>query len=184
MDALNDDTKLSKRDQISYRVIEERKDPLILSVRDSGEIEVPLLGRYQAAGKTCKQLAVELKPLLEKDYFNKATVIIGIDTINPIPSPTPPPPGKVYLMGQVARQGAIELPMHESLTVSKAILLNGGVADFADRHKVKLMRKKADGSTEIIIIDLAEILDKGNTEKDLVLQPGDTINVPEKLINF
>jgi len=78
----------------------------------------------------------------------------------------------------------MDLPPNESLTLSKAILLNGGVADFADRHKVKVMRKKADGTTDIIIVDLAEILDKGNTEKDLVLKPGDTINVPEKLINF
>lgn len=180
MDALNDATKLSNRDRISYRVIEERKDPDLLTISDSGELEVPLLGRYPAAGKTCKQLALELKPLLEKDYFFKATVIIGIDTINPLP---PPPPGKIYFMGQVHVQGAIDLPAHETLTLSKAILLNGGLADFADLRKIKLMRKKPDGTTEITVVDLVEI-NKGHSEKDPVLQAGDTINVPEKLINF
>lgn len=177
MDALNDANKLGNKDRISYRVIEERKDPDMLTVSDSGELQVPLLGRYPAAGKTCKQLAFELKPLLEKDYFYKATVIIGIDTINPLP------PGKIYFMGQVHAQGAIDLPTHEVLTLSKAILLNGGLADFADLRKIKLMRKNPDGTTQITVVDLVEI-NKGHSEKDPVLQAGDTINVPEKLINF
>jgi polysaccharide export outer membrane protein len=177
MDALNDHTPLGNGDRISYRVVEERKDPVGLTISDSGELEVPLLGRYPAAGKTCKQLASELKPLLEKKYFYKATVIVGLDTMSTRPL------GKVYLMGQVHSPGVIDIP-NGGLTVSKAILTNGGLADFADRRRVKLLRKKADGSTETIVIDLKEILDNGHSEKDILVQPGDTINVPEKLINF
>jgi len=178
MDALNDTAKLGKGDRISYRVMEEEKDPIMLMVTDSGEIEFPLLGRYPAAGKTCKQLAFELKPLLEKDYFYKATVILGLDILSTRPL------GKVYIMGQVRAQGALDIPPDGNLTVSRAILMDGGLADFADRRKVKLMRKKPDGSTETIIVDLVEILDRGHTSKDPVVEPGDTINVPEKLINF
>jgi polysaccharide export outer membrane protein len=177
MDALNDHTQLGNGDRLSYRVVEERKDPVGLTISDSGELEVPLLGRYPAAGKTCKQLANELKPLLEKKYFYKATVIVGLDTLSTRPL------GKVYLMGQVHAPGVIDIPTG-GLTVSKAILTNGGLADFADRRRVKVLRKKADGSTETIVVDLKEILDNGHSEKDILVQPGDTINVPEKLINF
>jgi protein involved in polysaccharide export with SLBB domain len=178
MDALNDTTKLGNGDRVSYRVIEEQKDPIMLTVTDSGELEVPLLGRYPAAGKTCKELAYELKPLLEKDYFYKATVIVGLDVLSTRPR------GKVFIMGQVHMQGAIDIPADGNLTVSRAILLDGGLADFADRRKVKLMHKNADGSTETTIVDLVEVLDHGHSDKDPVVQPGDTINVPEKLINF
>jgi protein involved in polysaccharide export with SLBB domain len=178
MDALNDTTKLGKGDHVSYRVIEEEKDPIMLTVTDSGELEVPLIGRYPALGKTCKQLAEELKPILEKDYFFKATVIIGLDILSTRPV------GKVYLMGQVRMQGALDIPPDGTMTVSRAILIDGGLADFADRRKVKLMRKKPDGTTQTTIIDLVEVLDRGHSEKDMVVQPGDTINVPEKLINF
>lgn len=178
MDALNDRTILGNGDRLSYRVVEERKDPIQLSISDSGELEVPLLGRVTAAGKTCKQLANELKPLLEKEYFYKATVIVGLDTLSTRPL------GKVYLMGQVRAQGAIDIPPAGDLTVSKAILTNGGLADFADRRRVKLLRKKSDGTTQTIVVDLVEILDKGHSEKDPILKAGDTINVPEKLINF
>ena len=178
MEALNDTTKLGNSDRVSYRVLEEHKDPIMLMVTDSGELEIPLLGRYPAAGKTCKQLAYELKPLLEKDYFYKATVIVGLDILSTRPL------GKVYIMGQVHSQGALDIPADGNLTVSRAILMDGGLADFADRRKVKLMHKKADGSTETTIVDLVEILDHGHTDKDPIVHPGDTINVPEKLINF
>jgi len=178
MTALNDQAKLGNGDRISYRVIEEQKDPVFLTVTESGELDVPLVGRVKAAGKTCKQLAYELKPALEKQYFYHATVIIGVETFSTQPR------GKVYLMGQVQRQGAVEIPSTDNLTVSQAILLVGGLADFADRRKVKLVRKKPDGTTQTTIVDLVEILDKGHSDRDPVLQAEDMIIVPQRLINF
>lgn len=178
MDALNDQTKLKAGDTLSYRVIEEQDpQPDILTISDTGELEVPLLGRYAAAGKTCKELALQLKPLLEKNYFYKATVIIGVDTLSTRPL------GRVFLTGQVKAQGAIDIPANEVLTVSRAILLDGGLADFADRRRVRLLRT-VNGKTTTTIVDLKEILDRGHSEKDPVVQAGDTIDVPEKLINF
>jgi len=179
MDALNDQTKLKAGDLISYRVLEEQDEPAELTVSDTGEVEVPLLGRYPAAGKTCRELASQLKPLLEKDYFYKATVIIGIDTLSTKPL------GRVYLTGQVKQQGAIDIPANEVLTVSRAILMDGGLADFADRRRVRLLHRSADtGKTTTTIVDLKEILDRGHSEKDPVVQDGDTIDVPQRLINF
>jgi hypothetical protein len=60
----------------------------------------------------------------------------------------------------------------------------GGLADFANRRKVKLVRKRPDGTSSTQFVDLVEILDKGRLDKDIVLEPGDLINVPERLINF
>jgi len=178
MDALNDETKLNNGDEISYRVIEDEDPPAELVIGADGEIQVPLLGRYPAAGKTCKQLAQELKPLLQKEYFYTATVIIGIDTVSTASK------GRVFLTGQVQHQGAVDLPSNETLTVSKVILLDGGLTDFADRGHVKLIHKNADGSSTTTVVNLKEVLDRGHFDKDAVVQPGDTINVPEQLITF
>ena len=89
-------------------------------------------------------------------------------------------------MGQIRGQGAMDLPADEELTVSKAILRAGGLADFANRKKIRLIRKKGPDlkETETIIVNLSEILDKGRYDKDPVLVPGDVINVPERLVNF
>jgi len=141
-------------------------------------MEIPYIGRVQAAGKTCKQLANEIKPLLEKEYFYRATVIIGLSTLSTKPR------GKVYLMGAVHAQGAMDIPSDETLTVSRVILRAGGLADFANRRKIKLVRTSGGGQTETTIVDLREVLDKGHPEKDPVVQPGDLIIVPENLINF
>ncbi|HXC62274.1 MAG TPA: hypothetical protein VNV63_06335, partial [Nitrospiria bacterium] len=72
----------------------------------------------------------------------------------------------------------------ENLTVSQAILQDGGLADFADKRKVKLVHKKPDGTTQTTIIDLKEVLEKGHSELDPVVQPEDKIIVPQRLINF
>ena len=178
MEALNDKTKLGNGDRLSYRVVEDRKDPIPLIVTDSGEIEVPFIGRVSVTGKSCKQAALAIKPLLEKEYFFKATVILGLDTLSTRSR------GKVYLMGQVKTQGSMDIPADETLTVSKVILRAGGLADFANRRKVKLVRKKGNNQTETFIVDLVEILDKGHIEKDRAIEPDDLIIVPERLINF
>ena len=178
MEVLNDSARLGIGDRVSFRIVEEKRAPIGLIVTDSGEMEVPLIGRVMAKGKTCKQLAYQLKPILEKEYFHKATVIVGVDSISARSR------GKIYLTGQIRTQGSLELLPDETLTVSKAILRSGGLLDFADKKRVKLVRKKAEGQTETTFVNLVEILDRGRLDKDPVLEPGDLINIPERLINF
>lgn len=177
MDVLDDQRKLMKGDRVSYRVVQERKDPCSLTVTDSGELEVPLIGRVQAAGLTCRALARNIKKALDKDYFYNATVIIGLDF------ETSKSSGVVYVMGQVQTQGVQQIPPSDSnFTVSKALLQAGGFSDFANKKKVKLIRKKGD-SNETIMINANELLD-GKGGNDPVLHEGDIIMVPEKIVNF
>jgi polysaccharide export outer membrane protein len=178
MDVLNDQRLLRVGDRLSMRIVEDRKSLATLFVADSGEVEVPLIGRVQAKGKTCKQLAYAIKGPMERDYYYKATVIVGLDQA------TLKSPGRLYITGQVRNQGSVEIPPDENFTVSKAILRAGGFSDFANRKRVKLIRKIANGTTETKIVDLDKITVKGKTELDVPVEPDDTIIVPERLINF
>jgi protein involved in polysaccharide export with SLBB domain len=180
MSALDDKRKLAVGDRLSFRVVEDRKPPVMMFVTDSGEVEVPLIGRVQALNKTCKQLAEEIKSPLEKDYFYKATVIIGLDFS------TAKSPGRVYVTGNVRAPGPLEIPPDENLTVSRAMLRAGGFDQFANKHKVKLIRKKPDNpsETETTILDVGEIIEKGQAQKDMAVQPDDMIVVPRAFINF
>ena len=177
MDVLDDERPLRIGDRLSMRVVEDREQPVSLLVTDSGEVEVPLIGRVIAKGKTCKQLAYAIKVPLERDYYYKATVIIALDVAG-LKSP-----GRVYVTGQVRNQGPLDIPPDETFTVSKAILRAGGFADFANKRKVKLVRKKG-ASTETTIVDVELVVKKGRTDKDPVVEADDTIIVPERLINF
>ncbi|MEO6788118.1 MAG: polysaccharide biosynthesis/export family protein [Chthoniobacteraceae bacterium] len=178
MEVLDNSRRLGAGDRFSYRVVQERRAPLSLMVTDSGEVEVPLIGRVRASGRTCRELAETIKPMLQREYFIHATVIIGLD------SASSKSRGTVFVSGQVRAQGGVEIPPTEDLTVSKAILKSGGFAEFADTRKVKLVRNKPGGSPETTIVDVDAVLTRGKIDKDPVLQPDDRIIVPRKFINL
>ncbi len=175
----DDKYKLRVGDKISFQILEDRDLPRDLLVADSGELDVPYVGRVAASDKTCKQLADELKTRLEKEYYHRATVIIALDAANKFL-------GRVYVWGQVRNQGPIDVAVGENLTAGKAILRAGGFGDFANKKRVKVVRSgSADNAAkQNFVLNMVDILENGKTEKDMVLQPDDFIIVPSRLINF
>ena len=171
--------KLRAGDRVSFQILEDREAAKSLVITDSGELDVPYLGRLPATDKTCKHLAEEMEILLEKDFYYHATVILSLDVANRFL-------GRVYVWGQVKNQGPLDVALNENITVGKAILRAGGFADFANRKRVKLVRARAGdpASRQVFELNMVEILDNGRTDKDLPLQPDDSIIVPSRLINF
>ncbi len=175
----DDKYKLRVGDKVAFQILEDRDLPKSLTVADSGELDVPYIGRVMASDKTCKQLASDCKALLEKDYYYRATVIIALDAANRFL-------GRIYVWGQVRNQGPIDIAVNENLTAGKAILRAGGFADFANKKKVKVVRAaNAEGEAKKSFeLNMVDILELGKTEKDVVLQPDDFIIIPSRLINF
>lgn len=176
---LDDRHKLSPGDKLSFQVLEDRDDAKPLLVTDSGELDVPYVGRVKVAGRTCSEVAAELKTLLEKDYYYRATVVLGLDQISRTL-------GRVYVWGEVRQQGAIEIPANENFTAGKAILRAGGFNDWAKRNKVKVIRaaKIEGGEKQELLVDMDAVLKEGKTELDVPLQPDDFIIVPRSKVNF
>jgi protein involved in polysaccharide export with SLBB domain len=177
----DDKYKLRVGDKVSLQILEDRDAPKSLLVTDSGELDVPYVGRVAVVDKTCKQLAAELKAMLEKDYYYRATVIISLDSANRLL-------GRIYVWGQVRNQGPIEIAVNENLTAGKAILRAGGFADFANKKKVRVIRAGGTNGDAVgkqtFEINMVDVLESGKTEKDILLQPDDFIIVPSRLINF
>jgi polysaccharide export outer membrane protein len=175
----DDKNKLRVGDRVSLQILEDRDAPRSLVVADSGELDVPYVGRVLAADKTCKQLADELKTQLEKEYYYQATVVIALDLANKLL-------GRVYVWGQVHNQGPIDIAVNENLTAGKAILRAGGFADFANKKRVKVVRGAGadSASKRTFELNMVDILEKGKPESDVVLQPDDFIIVPSRLISF
>jgi polysaccharide export outer membrane protein len=178
MAVLDANDKLGPGDRVTYRVLEDQEDPRSLTITDSGELAVPYLGLVPAAGKSSRQLGAEIKTLLERKLYYRATVILAVELVNKTRTT-----GKVYVTGQVRNKGGFEIPAGESLTVSKAILHAGGFSDFSDKRHVNLIRRTVEG-TKTFEVNVLEIWEKGKLEKDLVVQPNDLIVVPARLVNF
>ena len=178
MDALDNQQKLGPGDHVLYRVIEDEEDPRSLTITDSGDLEVPYLGLVHAAGKTSLQLAKEVKGLLEKKLYYQATVIIALELVNKTRVT-----GKVYVTGQVKNNGGYEIPANETLTVSKAILNAGGFSDFSDKKHVRLIRKTPQGD-KTFYVNVLDVWERSKLDQDIVVQPGDTIFVDKRLLNY
>ena len=179
MDALDDTYRLAIGDRLSFRIEEDEEDPKELTVTDSGDLEVPYIGRYPAAGKTCKELARALKVEFEKEYYYRATVIIAVDSMTKSR-------GIVYLVGAVRGPGPEDIPSDEVFTVSKAVLRAGGFTDYADKRNVKVTRKggTSGAADQTFTVNVGEILEKGKIGSDLTLEAGDLIFIPERLVHF
>lgn len=176
---VDDKYRLAIGDQLNFRIIEDEDDSRILVVTDSGDVQVPYVGRFPALGKTCKQLAAELKPELEKKYYKQATVIIAVDS-------KPRSRGKIYVVGAVASPGAQDITGDEELTAGKAVLRAGGLNDFADGTAVRVTRSTNNkpGEEKTFTVNVRRVFKKGKLDDDLVLLPGDLVYVPERMIRF
>jgi polysaccharide biosynthesis/export protein len=177
---LDDKHILAPGDRVSLRILEDRDPPVSLVVADSRELDVPYVGRVSVADKTCKTAAAEIKVLLEKEYYYRATVILGVDLVNKVR-------GKVYVFGQVRNQGAIDLLFDENLTAGKAILRAGGFGDFADKKNVKVIRggtNSVESAKQTFPINMENVFEKGKVDEDKVLEPDDFVVVGTRSLNF
>ena len=97
-------------------------------VRPDGKITVPLVNEIYVVGLTPLQLQNLLMEKL-KPLVNAAQVTVTVRDIKSY---------KVYLIGQVARQG--EFQINNSTTVFQVIAEAGGLGEFAKRKKIYVLR--------------------------------------------
>lgn len=82
---------------------------------------------------------------------------------------------RVFVLGEVKNPGAYR--WREGYTVLNAILDAGGLSEFASGNRVRLVRGEGE-NRKVERVEAAEILE-GELDKNIVLQPGDLISVPE-----
>lgn len=88
---------------------------------------------------------------------------------------------QVAVTGEVLRPGIHTVSAEgsdEPPTVTQAIGIAEGITPLADVRDVRLRRIKRTGEEEIVTVNLWAILQGGDLEQDIPLQPGDSIIVP------
>ena len=176
----DDKHKLVAGDAVNFRIVEDRDPPnapqKVLIVSDSGELDAPYIGLINVDGKTCREARDDITRLLEKDYYYKATVVLGLVAGTKLL-------GRVYVYGEVRLPGPVLLPPNEVFTVSKAIVGAGGFGEFAKQNKVQVIQNPGDDQ-KVIIVNMEDVFAKARTEKDIILHSGDRVFVPKRGINF
>jgi polysaccharide export outer membrane protein len=85
----------------------------------------------------------------------------------------------VYVLGQVKNPSSFPLPVDTRVTVSMAISQAGSWTKFASTSRIQVLRQPPTGEPQKFMVDLDEVME-GRLDKDVELQPGDIIWVPER----
>ena len=150
-------------DQLQISVWHEHDLSSTVAVRPDGEITMPLLNDIYVVGQTPKQLAAVITERL-KPFVNEPQVTVSVSSIQS---------RKVYLIGQVARQGAF--PLIDKKTALELITEAGGLGPYAKANSIYVMRV-VDGKEARIPFHYKKVL--AGHEPDVELLPGDRVIVP------
>jgi hypothetical protein len=128
-----------------------------------------------SAGPTADELVtqrvirVPLRALLSgKQALN---IVVRPGDVIRVPSPEA---GNVYLGGQISRPGSFQLPANGKLTLGRAVIAAGGLAETAIPERVELTRMVGRDRQATIRVNLREI--SRGFQPDVYLKPDDQIN--------
>jgi polysaccharide export outer membrane protein len=153
--------RIGVEDVLEISVWKEPQLNTTAPVRPDGKVSVPLAGEVEAAGRTAKELEVELASRYAT-RINSPTVSVVVKELNA---------SRVFVLGEVARPGVY--PMRGALTVVQALALAGGLTEFADRDDIVILRR-AESGQQRLKLDLEDAVGSAAIE----LAPGDTVVVP------
>ena len=149
-------------DLISIAVLDNKELDTVVFVAPNGKIAVPLVGDVQAAGLT----VVELTDRLTQEFAKKVKspqVTVTLREVNSY---------RIYFLGRVLKPGVI---MSKSeVTLLQALALAGGVADGADLSLAYVSR----GSGRVPV-DFNKLLRNGDLSQNILLDPDDTVVIPD-----
>ena len=142
-----------------------KQDQLNATISGAGLITCPLVGDVRVAGLTPAEIATQLRESLAQKFFVDPQVIVNVHEYV----------GKIYISGEVQHPGVNAI--QDRLTVLNACILAGGFTKFASPGRATVTRVK-DGASRVLRVDLNKV--KQGKLADLVLQPGDRIDVPAR----
>ncbi len=133
----------------------------------AGEIAYVL--RKGTAKANSVRIAVDLTALLVSGDMKLNPVLQGDDVVHVPKAPL------FYVYGNVRQPGGFTL--QRPTQVLEAIALAGGPTPLADRGACRLIRRNADGSQNVILVDLAAI--EAGKAPNMLLRGADVLNIPE-----
>ena len=129
-----------------------------VQIDEQGFISLPYIGNINAAGTTTSDLAQRIRETyISRKFYNSLDVSVSVTE------------RYVYVGGEITRPGRIIWT--PDLTLTKAIQSAGGFTLYAKETKVTLVRERQ-------AYDVNIKLAQRNPAQDLLLMPGDSIQVP------
>lgn len=162
--------QLRPSDMIRVSIFQEPDLGKELRIESDGSITLPLIGRIEIGGKTVQETQELIYELYNRDYLVNPQVGVTVLEFRG---------NMVRVLGQVARPGMVSIPHDRELTLLDAISAANGLTLRARGSRVQVRRLDDEGNVRRFVVNLDEILNDPEAN-DLVLNPDDTIFVPER----
>lgn len=165
-------------DRLRITVYQEEDLSVFARVDAKGTVNLPLVGEVLVAGKTVSEAQQAIEAAYRDGrYLKKPQVTINIEEYAS---------REVSIDGKVRNPGRYPLPIEANMTVLELVTKAGGFMDTAKGTAVSVTRIGADGKKTVFTVDVESLI-KGRdrakaTDNSLVLQPGDIVYVPERII--
>lgn len=138
-------------------------------VRPDGKVSFPLIGDVDAAGYTIDELSRSITEKL-KTYIKSPQVSIIVNSFGG---------KKLIVLGEVGSTGIIRFT--EPIRIMEALALSGGYLESAGLQNVLIIRGDLKGPTDVIVVNVKEIL-KGNLLENIYVEKGDIIFLPRSFV--
>lgn len=166
------DYVLQPSDLVRMQVFQENDMTREVRVTQEGTITLPLIATIDVKGKTVRQAEELIRQLYDKDYLvNPQITLTVLEYSQQV----------VQVLGSVGQAGAVAFPPEQKMGLLEAIARAGGFNRLANRKQVRLTRTSSDGKTENFVINADELI-QGDSNKQWLLQKGDVIFVPERIL--
>ena len=142
-----------------------------LIVRPDGFISLQIINEIRAEGLTTSELRARLEKAFDETLLEPIISVIVIDFIAP----------HVYIAGQVTKPGRYDL--REAKTLMQAVFLAGGFTRDANRNMVIHARPNGTGDWNIQSAKVMDVLRQKGSQKDILLQDGDYVFIPDSKIS-
>jgi polysaccharide export outer membrane protein len=156
---------ISAEDVLEVSVWKEADLQREVVVRPDGGITFPLVGEMEAAGKTPRQLELDITQRLEA-YIPDAVVTVSVIQLRGL---------RIYVTGKVRSPGQYEVGRY--IDILQAITLAGGLTPFADDSDIRVLRRE-DGRETVFKFNYGQVEKGKNLEQNIVLQADDIVVVP------
>lgn len=165
------DYRIGPDDRLQITVWRNPDLAALVPVRPDGKISAPLIGDVLVGGKTTEQAAALIRQRLTAFIRdpNVSVMVVELRSHEFI--------SRVRVTGAVRTPRS--MPYRPGMTVLDAVLEAGGPNEYSAPNRAKLYRKDKD-RTQIVNVELGDILNRGRMQTNIVMKPGDVVSIPER----
>ena len=163
---------LKSSDVIQVEIYKEEDLDKTVRIEGDGTVSLALVGKVEVAGLTVSEAKSLITDLYNRDYLVNPQVSVLVVSFSP---------KVVRVLGSVNNPGVVEMPYDRDLTLTEAIASVRGISRLGNPKALKIKRLNGDDASQQIEVNFSKILTDPDAE-DVVLEEGDTIWVPERIL--